>query len=103
MATITEQSLENEIQEILQGMGDALHGYKILLFGSRARGHAGPVSDFDVGVVGEQPLDLKTFYEIADALEALPTLFQVDWVDLNRASEKLRREALQNGRLLYEG
>lgn len=103
MVTITEQSLESEIREVFQNMGAALQGYKIFLFGSRARGNPDPTSDFDVGVLGEQPLDLKTFYEIADALEALPTLYRIDWVDLNRTSEKLSQQALNDGRVLYEG
>lgn len=103
MVLITEQSLESEIHEVLQNRWAALRGYKIILFGSRARGNADSTSDFDVGVLGEQPLDLKAFYEIADALEALPTLYRIDWVDLNRSSDKLRRQALHDGKVLYEG
>jgi predicted nucleotidyltransferase len=103
MTAITEQSLESEIREVFQKMESALRGYRIILFGSRARGNAAPTSDFDVGVLGEQPLDLQTFYEIADALEALPTLYRIDWVDLNRANDKLRRQALNDGKVLYAG
>jgi predicted nucleotidyltransferase len=103
MTTITEQSLESDIRRTFQNMGAVLRGYKIFLFGSRARGNALPASDFDVGVLGEQPLDLETFYEIADALDALPTLHRIDWVDLNRTSDKLRQQALNDGKVLYEG
>ena len=103
MVAITEQSLESEIQEVFQTLGTSLRGYKVMLFGSRARGNADRTSDFDVGIIGERPLDLKTFYKIADALEALPTLYQIDWVDLNRTSEKLRQQALKEGKVLYEG
>lgn len=103
MVAITEQSLESEIQEVFQTLGTSLRGYKVMLFGSRARGNSDRTSDFDVGIIGERPLDLKTFYKIADALEALPTLYQIDWVDLNRTSEKLRQQALKEGKVLYEG
>lgn len=103
MVTITEQSLKSEIREVLQHMGTSLRGYKVILFGPRARGNADPTSDFDVGVMGERPLDLISFYRIADALEELPTLYRIDWVDLNRTSEKLRKQALKEGKVLYEG
>jgi len=103
MTVITEKSLDSEIREVFQNMGTALRGYRIILFGSRARGNADPASDFDLGVLGDQPLDLETFYEIADALEALPTLYRIDWVDLNRANAKLRRQALNDGKVLYAG
>jgi predicted nucleotidyltransferase len=103
MVAITEQSLESEIREVFQTMGTSLRGYKVILFGSRARGNADRTSDFDVGILGERPLDLKKFYKIADALEALPTLYSIDWVDLNRTSEKLRQQALKEGKVLYEG
>jgi len=103
MVTITEQSIKSEIREVFQHMETSLRGYKVILFGSRARGNADPSSDFDMGVIGEHPLDLKSFYKIADALEELPTLYRIDWVDLNRTSEKLRKQALKEGKVLYEG
>ena len=73
MTVITEQSMESEIREIFQNMGTGLRGYRIILFGSRARGSAGSTSDFDVGVLGDH---------------------------LNRANEKLRQQALKEGKVL---
>ncbi len=46
-------------------------------------------------------LPLKRFYEIQGALEDLPTLYRIDWVDLNRASERFRETALSKGKVLY--
>jgi len=55
-----------------------------------------------LGVIGETPLPLEDFYALADQLEAFPTLYRLDWVDLNRASDKFQQSALQNTEVLYE-
>jgi glycine betaine/choline ABC-type transport system substrate-binding protein len=44
---------------------------------------------------------LALFFELQDALDALLTLYSIDWVDLNRASQSLREQALKEGRILY--
>ncbi len=43
-----------------------LRGHRVILFGSRASGTARLRSDFDVGVIGDEPLPVKVFYEIDD-------------------------------------
>ena len=80
---------------------DELSGYKVVLFGSRASRNHRARSDFDIGVIGDAPLSLKTYYRISDFLESLPTLYRIDWVDLNRAMDKLRENALENSVVLY--
>lgn len=99
---LPEQSVEREIRGILEARREFLHGHRVILFGSRARGSADRLSDFDIGVDGAEPLDLQTFYEIEATLDQMPTLYRVDWVDLNRASAKLRENARREGRVLYE-
>jgi predicted nucleotidyltransferase len=100
-----QMSREDQILTwIRQGLGqyrDELSGYKVVLFGSRARRTHRERSDFDIGVVGDEPLSLKTYYRISDFLESLPTLYRIDWVDLNRSLEKLRKNALENAVVLY--
>lgn len=96
-----EDQILNWIREGLSRYADELSGYKVVLFGSRARRTHRKRSDFDIGVVGDSPLSLKTYYRISDFLEALPTLYRIDWVDLNRASEKLKENALENAVVLY--
>ena len=78
-----------------------LRGYRIVLFGSRAAGNALERSDFDVGVLGDAPLPLKTFYEMEDLFDRIETLYRIDWVDLNRVSPKFRNEALKKTEPLY--
>lgn len=91
------------LDQVFQRHRHRLHGYRVVLFGSRATGRAKERSDFDLGVIGACPLPLADFYAIEDDLEALPTLYHIDWVDLNRASAKFREKALREGKVIYEG
>ena len=80
----------------------ALKGHRVFLFGSQAAGTARPRSDFDVGVDGDEPLPLRTFFAIEDAFEDLPTLRRIDWVDLKRAGPGFRKRAMRHVEVLYE-
>lgn len=90
------------ICQCLKSVESDLRGYKIVLFGSRAVGRARPRSDFDIGVVGDHPMPLDVFYRIEDKLEALPTLYSIDWVDLSRASHAFRVKALAEASVIHE-
>ena len=94
-------SIKEEIRKVCAGMALDLRGYRIVLFGSRAAGDARDRSDFDVGVLGDAPLPLKTFYEMEDLFDGIETLYRIDWVDLNRVSPEFRREALKKTETLY--
>mgnify|MGYP001550779712 CR=1 FL=1 len=97
----TENQVLNWIREGLVSFSDELSGYRVILFGSRARGNHQPRSDFDIGIIGDHPVPLKTFFKISDFLENLPTLYRIDWVDLNRAEAALRNQALSKAEVLY--
>jgi len=102
METAHERAAHAEILKSLQAHRRKLRGHRVYLFGSRARGEADRFSDFDIGIDGPEPLDLSAFFDIEDSLDRIPTLYQFDLVDLNRASPKLRDNARCEGRLLYE-
>ena len=91
----------SDIRGVLTASSALLRGHRVVLFGSRATGTAKDRSDFDIGVDGDTPLALSSFYAIADKLESLRTLYRVDWVDLCRTSDLFRSEALKNSRTLY--
>jgi predicted nucleotidyltransferase len=91
----------SDIQKVLMASAGLLRGHRVVLFGSRAEGNARERSDFDIGVDGDSPLPLSTFYMIADKLESLRTLYRIDWVDLCRTSDSFRKEALKYSRILY--
>jgi predicted nucleotidyltransferase len=96
-----EEQVKELIVGVMQKFAPQLRGRKIILFGSRASGKARPRSDFDVGVIGDEPLPIKVFYEIDDMLENLPTLYRIDWVDLNNAAPALRARALANSEVIH--
>lgn len=90
------------LRQALRANAHRLQGHKVVLYGSRATGRARERSDYDLGVVGDAPLPLKDFYAIEDTLEALPTLYRIDWVDLMRTDERFRTRALKEAEILYE-
>jgi predicted nucleotidyltransferase len=96
-----ENQIKDEIRKVCARMGSDLQDYRVFLFGSRVAGGARDRSDFDVGVLGDHPLPLKTYYKMEDLLEQIETLYRIDWVDLNRVSPEFRKEALKKTELLY--
>jgi predicted nucleotidyltransferase len=100
-----DERIKTEIRKICDRMEGELRGYRVVLFGSRASGggrsRSRARSDFDIGILGEAPLPLKTFYAMEDLFEEIPTLYRIDWVDLNRVSPAFRREALKQTEVLH--
>ena len=100
--TSREEEVKRMIVQILRAASLRLGGRKVVLFGSRAGGKVSPRSDFDIGVIGGDPLPLADFYAIEDMLDELPTLYRIDWVDFARTSKQFREHALKNVEILYE-
>lgn len=90
------------LQDLMHASREKLAGHRVVLFGSRARGEAKLRSDFDVGVIGESPLPLDDFHALADQLDALPTLYRIDWVDLASTNAQFRQAALEDAEVLFE-
>ena len=97
-----EENVLAMIRAALREAAADLAGYRVVLFGSRARGRARPGSDFDIGVLGHAPLPLGVFFRLAERFEQMPTLYSVDWVDLQRTSQAFRQSALEQAITLYE-
>ena len=70
---------------------------KIILFGSRARGDNTERSDIDIAVRGG---DFDGFYW--DIKEQVHSLLSFDVVDLNSASDELKKEIERSGVTIYE-
>jgi predicted nucleotidyltransferase len=71
----------------------------VVLFGSRARGDATARSDWDVGYLGSEPLDREGL--LADLVAALGTE-EIDLVDLDRASGRVRFRAARDGVVAFQ-
>ncbi|NOY93612.1 MAG: nucleotidyltransferase domain-containing protein [Deltaproteobacteria bacterium] len=76
------------------------HVTAIWLFGSRARGDAGPTSDVDLAILCDPPLGLDRTVVMDRASRAISTA--VDLVDLGSAPPELVWEVVTTGRLILE-
>jgi predicted nucleotidyltransferase len=97
-----EAQVREMIRRKLLEAAPLLKEYRVFLYGSRATGQARPRSDFDLGVYGDRPLPIKIFFEIEAMLDELPTLYKIDWVDFNRASQEFRERAMRDVEIMYE-
>jgi predicted nucleotidyltransferase len=97
-----ELEIEQMIKQTLLEFAPQLKGYKILFFGSRANSNAKHHSDFDIGILGSSSLPANLFFAIEDALDKLPTLYKIDWVNLNLVSEQFLENALKEVKVIYE-
>jgi predicted nucleotidyltransferase len=78
----------------------AMSGVQVLvLHGSRARGDAGPASDWDFGVLTDGTTDLDA---LSSVLTSIVGTDSVDLVDLRWASALLRYRAARDGVVLVE-
>ena len=71
----------------------------LMLFGSRARGEAHTVSDWDLGYLATGDFDLAG---LLGGLVEIVGSDRIDLVDLRRASGLLRYRAARDGRPVYE-
>ena len=84
-------------------------GRTIRAFGSRVQGTAKPFSDLDLAVMGDVPLDFRTFTALKDAFAESNLPFRVDVVDWAVTSEVFQGiidgafEVLVNESPLHEG
>lgn len=67
----------------------------VFLFGSYATGHSLKSSDVDIGFLGSNPIDRKTFFKIRNEVEESIIPFPIDLVDFSTVSEEFKKIALQ--------
>jgi uncharacterized protein len=70
-------------------------GYRVMLFGSWARGTAEERSDIDIGIMGTNLVPQKTLVRMKQEIEGIPTLRSIDIVDLKTKSPEFREHALK--------
>jgi hypothetical protein len=91
---------EAGILQALRGVIDTEPAVRLAyLFGSCARGDAGPTSDVDVALLGNQPIALTDLAAIGTRIGAVVHRV-VDVVDLRGAPPLLCREVVAEGELL---
>lgn len=81
------------MDEIMQSVTNLCKKYQTeeaLLFGSRAKGTATERSDFDIAVSGVQDFD-----SLQETIEALPTLYSFDIVNMDTCKNDLLLEEIR--------
>lgn len=96
------ESLPPSIRSVVQYAIDTLGPRRIYLFGSRARGGARELSDFDLAFDLDEDARGKWLRFLADIDELPLTLRAVDYVALHDAPVQLRDEILRTGKVIYE-
>ncbi|MBE9542875.1 MAG: nucleotidyltransferase domain-containing protein [Proteobacteria bacterium] len=96
-------------QEIIKKLHSFFSGNKnepridlAYIFGSRAAGKEGPISDYDIAVLFSEPYTPGQRYELAHKLKKKLMTDQVDLVVLNHAPVELRYAVIATGTILYE-
>ncbi|MBI5022601.1 MAG: nucleotidyltransferase domain-containing protein [Candidatus Magasanikbacteria bacterium] len=74
--------------------------YKILLFGSWARGDALKTSDLDIGILGKKKIPWSIMVKILESVEKIPTLRKIDIVDLNATEKRFKNNALKHAKII---
>lgn len=69
-------------------------GYRVLLFGSWARGSALGTSDIDLGILGAKEAEWSTMTKILTEVEEIRTLRRIDVVDLRSVDDRFRDHVL---------
>lgn len=78
------------LAEVLRLLRLHVPGRKVRAFGSRVQGTAKPFSDLDLAVMGDVPLDFRTFADLKEAFAESNLPIRVDVVDWAATSEIFR-------------
>jgi predicted nucleotidyltransferase len=73
---------------------------EVIWFGSWPQGKAFPHSDIDVAISTGEPIAPERMGRLRDLVDELPTLFEIDIIDLNATGPALREEILKHGERL---
>lgn len=74
----------------------------VYLFGSRAAGRAGPVSDYDIAILARSLVHPRIVYEIAHELSSVLCTDRLDIILLNRSPVELQYRIIKDGIPLYK-
>lgn len=89
------------LEKIAKIIQESVSGdYRILLFGSWAKGNAIDTSDIDIGILGEKKVPFGIMVKIFNKAEKIPTLRSIDIVDLMTKDEEYKKNILKYAKVL---
>lgn len=88
-----DQRLVSQIQQIVAPVRPS--GYKLFIFGSRARGTNRKFSDIDLGVEGKNRLSNEEYLTLTAFLEDSDLPYKVDVIDFSTVTSQFRKIAKQ--------
>lgn len=94
-----DEGLRQRLREYFASREEVRLAY---LFGSRAGGKTGPLSDFDFGVLLTDDADPDARYHLAGELAGLLGVPRVDVIPLEKAPIELAYNVVATGERLYE-
>ena len=106
MASVSTSRVDPDITERVSGLArrvatkvhEALGDEtRVIWFGSWVKGQARPHSDIDLAIVASAPLPVGVLARLRDWIDDLPTLYTIDLVDFDEASERMQQAILKDG------
>jgi len=89
------KSLAQQVAEkARRELGDDIN---VIWFGSWVRGDAQPHSDIDLAIAAPHPIPTERVALLRNWIDDLPTLFSIDLINLNEASEDLLEQIERYG------
>lgn len=94
-ATLRTKEIADEAVRLIRTQLDP--SITIYWFGSWPKGEAWPGSDIDLALSAADPIPLGKLASLRENLENLPTLYQIDIVDLGTVGPAFKQEILAHG------
>ena len=106
MASTSTPQVDSDIAERVSGLAQQIAAKihevlgeetRVIWFGSWVKGQARPHSDIDLAIVAAAPLPVGALARLRDWIDDLPTLYTIDLVNFDEASERMQQEILKDG------
>ena len=99
---VTEPLIPEHVEKVARMVAEAVRAVlgpeaRIIWYGSWVRGQAAARSDLDIAYEAAGPVSIADRIRLSEEVGDLPTLYDVDLVDLHRAGAALRDEILRHG------
>lgn len=95
--------MDNLYKCIIEKAIQMLKPKRIWVFGSRARGDFQPRSDIDLAFEFDEQSSIEHWAQYCIELDdEAPTLLKMDLVNLNEANTELKKNILEQGKVIYQ-